>query len=64
MLCLPPQYKQTIHQLYKIFSAHGLPEQLITDNDPQFVTVAFCELVNGINGLRTSYGVEDQPSTE
>ena len=54
----------TIHQLYKIFSAHGLPEQLITDNGTQFVTVAFCELVNGINGQRTSYSVEDKPSSE
>ena len=27
----------TIHQLHKIFSAHGLQEQLITDNGPQLV---------------------------
>ena len=31
----------TIHQLCKIFSAHSLPEQLITNNGPQFVAEKF-----------------------
>ena len=31
----------TIQQLCKIFSAHGLPEQITTDNGPQFVTEQF-----------------------
>ena len=31
----------TIQQLCKIFSAHGLPEQIITDNGPQFVSEQF-----------------------
>ena len=31
----------TIHQLRKIFSAHGLHEQLITDNGPQFAAEEF-----------------------
>ena len=31
----------TIQQLCKIFSAHGLPEQLITDSGPQFVAEDF-----------------------
>ena len=31
----------TIHQLRKVFSAHSLLEQLITDNGPQFVAEDF-----------------------
>ena len=53
-----------IHQPCKKFSAYGLPEQLIIDSGPQFMTVAFCELVNGINDQKTSYSVEDKPSSE
>ena len=36
----------TIQQLCKIFAVHGLPELLITDNDPEFVASkceSFCQ---------------------
>ena len=41
MLHMSSTAQATIHQLHKIFSAHGLSEQLITDNDPQFAAEEF-----------------------
>ena len=46
----------TIQQLHKILAVHGLPELLITDNGPQFVTSefeSFCQ-ARGINHTRTA----------
>ena len=34
-----------IQQLHKIFTEHGLPELLITDNGPQFVTSKCCQAI-------------------
>ena len=46
----------TVMVLRRIFAAYGLPEQLVSDNGPQFVAedlVTFCQ-VNGIKHIRVS----------
>ena len=47
---------ETIAVLRNIFSAHGLPAQVVTDNGPQFISEEFAEFVgqNGINHIRSS----------
>lgn len=42
---------KTIKILHHIFTSYGLPEQLVSDNGPQFVANEFEELMlkNGIN---------------
>ena len=47
---------QTITVLRQVFSAYGIPRQLVSDNGPQFTSVefaTFCQ-VNGIKHIRTS----------
>ena len=45
---------KTLEVLRNVFSAHGLPEQLVTDNGPQFVSDEFAAFVklNGIKHIR------------
>ena len=45
---------KTIEVLRKIFAAFGLPEQLVTDNGPQFVSDDFARFAktNGIKHIR------------
>ena len=45
---------KTIRELRKIFAANGLPEQLVTDNWPQFVSAEFATFakMNGIKHIR------------
>ena len=31
----------TIHELHRLFSSYGLPEELISDNGPQFMSEEF-----------------------
>lgn len=47
---------RTIEVLKKIFSAFGLPEQIITDNGPQFISEDFATFMklNGIKHIRSS----------
>ena len=47
---------QTIVVLRKMLSAYGLPEQLVSDNGPQFVSAKFNEFCteNGIRHIRVS----------
>ena len=46
----------TIATLRHVFSAFGLPEQLVTDNGPQFVSREFADFMqgNGIKHIRTA----------
>jgi len=34
----------TIHELHQLFSSYGLPEELISDNEPQFTSEEFLKL--------------------
>ena len=45
---------KTISELRKIFAANGLPQQLVTDNGPQFVSGEFATFMkmNGIKHIR------------
>ena len=36
---------RTIEVLRKIFAANGLPEHLVTDNGPQFISEEFAQFV-------------------
>ena len=47
---------KTIEVLRQLFSAYGLPEQLVTDNGPQFTSEEFALFAkqNGIKHIRTS----------
>ena len=47
---------KTIEFLRQLFSAYGLPQQLVTDNGPQFTSEEFAQFVkqNGIKHIRTS----------
>ena len=46
----------TIKHLRKIFSAHGLPRQIVTDNRPQFVATSFEQFCKsrGIHHIKTA----------
>ena len=45
-----------IHRMHKIFSIHGLPETLVTDNGPQFISDDFARYLQqcGINHHRVT----------
>ena len=47
---------RTIEELRRIFSIHGLPQQIVSDNGPQFVSDQFVQFLkqNGIKHLRSS----------
>ena len=47
---------KTIEELRKLFSAYGLPEQVVTDNGPQFIADEFTVFLkqNGIKHLKCS----------
>lgn len=46
----------TIHAIMQIFSTHGLPERIVTDNGPQFCSAEFAQFfkVNGIQHTKTA----------
>ena len=48
--------KKTIEVLRNIFVAYGLPDQIVTDNGPQFTAVDFANFVkaNGIKHIRSA----------
>ena len=48
--------QRTIVELRKLFAAYGLPEQLVSDNGPQFLSNDFATFVkmNGIKHIRCS----------
>ena len=47
---------QTITELRRLFAAHGLPTQLVSDNGPQFTSVEFATFCkkNGVKHIRCS----------
>ncbi len=47
---------QTISVLQKMFATHGLPEQIVSDNGPQFVSSEFAEFMkqNGVKHVRSA----------
>jgi len=47
---------QTITMLRQIFATHGIPEQLVSDNGPQFTSSEFAEFCksNGVKHIRVS----------
>ncbi len=47
---------QTISVLRKMFATHGLPEQIVSDNGPQFVSSEFAEFMkqNGVKHVRSA----------
>ena len=42
---------KTIEILRQVFAAYGLPEQLVSDNGPQFTTEEFAEFTSK-NGIK------------
>ena len=44
----------TIQELRRLFSSYGLPEQLVSDNGPQFVSAEFATFLkeNGVKHIR------------
>ncbi len=40
---------KSIEVLRKSFAAYGLPEQILTDNGPQFISKEFCDFVRYYN---------------
>ena len=52
----------TIEQLQHVFSTHGLPKTIVTDNGPSFVSAEF-ERFCRVNGLRHSISAPYHPST-
>ena len=47
---------RTTQELRKLFNAHGLPEQLVSDNGPQFIANEFRAFMksNGIKHIRSA----------
>ena len=38
-----------IERLTKMFAAHGIPDKLVTDNDPKFISHKFKQFVNNLH---------------
>ena len=48
--------QETIRALRQLFAAYGLPQQLVSDNGPQFSSVKFATFLtrNGVKHIRSS----------
>jgi len=49
-------FQATIRALRQLFAAHGLPQQLVSDNGPQFSSEEFATFLakNGVKHIRSS----------
>ena len=57
-------FSQTvIEKLAEIFAVHGIPEKLITDNGPQFISHSFKEFVYQV-GVSAHYHQSAPPSSK
>lgn len=56
----PTTSQSTILELRKLFSAYGLPEHLISDNGPQFVSIEFESFLK-MNGICHTYSASYYP---
>jgi len=47
---------KTIDEMRKLFASHGLPEQLVSDNGPQFLSDEFATFskMNGIKHIKSA----------
>ena len=52
---LPTTTNKRVEVLRHLFAAHGIPEQVVTDNGPQFVADVFSSYLkgNGVKHIRT-----------
>ena len=48
--------QRTVEEVRQLFASHGLPEQIVTDNGPQFVSEDFAKFLreNGVKHIRCS----------
>ena len=53
---------KTVEELRKLFSTHGLPEQLVSDNGPQFVAEEFRSFMRN-NDIKHIRSTPYQPAT-
>ena len=53
---------KTIEELRKLFASYGLPEQIVTDNGPQFIAEEFAAFTKG-NGIKHIKSAPYHPST-
>ena len=53
---------RTVEELRKRFSSYGLPEQLVTNNGPQFVSDEFARFIR-LNGIKHIKSAPYHPST-
>ena len=54
--------EQTIAELRQLFSSFGLPDQLVSDNGPQFVSTKFSEFFR-LNGIKHFWSAPYHPAT-
>ena len=52
----------TINELRLIFAQHGLPEEVVFDNGPQFVLTEFAEFMNK-NGIKHNLSPSYHPQS-
>ena len=53
---------KTIEELWKLFASYGLPEQIVTDNGPQFVSEEFATFTKA-NEVKHIKSAPYHPST-
>ena len=53
---------RTVDELCKLFSSYGLPEQIVMDNGPQFVSEEFVTFTK-MNGMKHIKSASYHPST-
>ena len=54
--------EKTIEKLQSIFSTHGVPKQIVTDNDTSFTSEKFKQFITR-NGIKQTFSAPYHPST-